>query len=212
MRFLRQSRGRWLLPTGLIALSLNSLSIYAADRSHDSPIEVDDVDLAKLQSGGQVVFVSSGQRPASFHSIDDDRRTVFQFASSDPRPIVIVKITDSKPIHRVSVVPGSASSKVDVYLLDELPRNPSELDKSTPLTSIVDLVVGKEAAVDFPPQPAHYVALRWTPALTGVGPFKVAEISAFAKGDSPHVADALAATAPPVFLVPDPPVIAPTSP
>jgi hypothetical protein len=110
------------------------------------------------------------------------------------------------------VVPGSASSKVDVYLLDELPRNPSELDKSTPLTSIVDLVVGKESAVDFPPQPARYIALRWTPALTVVEPFKVAEISAFTKGDPPHVADALAATDPPVFLVPDPPVIAPTSP
>jgi hypothetical protein len=212
MRFLRQSRGRWLLPTGLIALSLNSLSIYAADRSNDSPIAVDDVDLAKLQSGGQIVFVSSGQRPTGFHSIDDDRRTVFQFASSDPRPTVIIKLTDSKPIHRVSVVPGSASNKVDVYLLDELPRNLAELDKSTPFTSMIDLVVGKEAAVDFPPQPARYVALRWTPALTVTGPFQVAEISAFTKGDPPHVADALAATGRPIFLVPDPPVIAPTSP
>jgi len=186
--------------------------VRAADSVNQPILEADEVDLAKLQSGGQIVFVSSGQKPAGFHSIDDDRRTVFQFAGSDPRPTVIVKLTDRKPIHRVSVVPGSDSRKVDVYLLDELPGDASDLDKDNPLTSIVDLVVGKEASVDFPPQRARYVVLRWTLAETVVAPFKIAEISAFTKGEPIHVADALAATDPPIYLVQGPPVVAPVSP
>ena len=212
MRILHKRWSRMLLPTGLVGLFLNALPVRAADSSNQAVLEADEVDLAKLQSGGQIVFVSSGQRPAGFHSIDDDRRTVFQFSGSDPRPTVIVKVIDSKPIHRVSVVPGSESKKVDVYLLNELPRNPADLDKENPLTSIVDLVVGKEAAVDFSPQRARYVALRWTLASTVITPFKIAEISAFTKGEPTHVADALAATDPPLYLVQGPPVIKPLSP
>jgi len=212
MRILRTRWSRLLLPTGLVGLFLNALPVRAVDSSNQAALEADEVDLAKLQSGGQIVLVSSGQRPAGFHSIDDDRRTVFQFASSDPRPTVIVKLTDSKPIHRVSVVPGSESVKVDVYLLNELPRDPSDLDKVTPLTSIIDLAVGKEASVDFAPHLARYVAFRWTLASTVITPFKIAEISAFTKGEPTHVADALAATDPPLYLVQGPPVIKPLSP
>ena len=212
MRILRKGWSRMLLPAGLVGLFLNALPVRAVDSSNQASLEADEVDLAKLQSGGQIVLVSSGQRPAGFHSIDDDRRTVFQFASSDSHPTVVVKVTDSKPIHRVSVVPGSESVKVDVYLLNELPRDLSDLEKDKPLTSIVDLAVGKEAAVDFPPQRARYVALRWTLASAVITPFKIAEISAFTKGEATHVADALAATDPPLYLVQGPPVIKPLSP
>ena len=213
MRILRTRWSRLLLPAGLVGLFLNALPVRAVDSSNQASLETDEVDLAKLQSGGQIVLVSSGQRPAGFHSIDDDRRTVFQFASSDSHPTVVVKVTDSKPIHRVSVVPGSESVKVDVYLLNELPRDLSDLEKDKPLTSIVDLAVGKEAAVDFPPQRARYVALRWTLAANASGPLKIAEICAFTKGESPEtVSAALAATDPPIYLVSGPPVIAPVSP
>jgi len=157
-------------------------------------------------------LITSGQRAATSHAIDNDRRTVFQFSTSDPRPTVVVKLTESKPIHRVSVVPASESLKVDVYLLDELPRDLSNLDKIKPLTSIVDLVVGREAAVDFAPQKARYVVLRWTLSTTAVGPLKIAEISAFTKPDSPPVSAALAATDPPISLVMGPPAITPISP
>src|SRR5438067_5051032 len=122
MRFLHSSWSRLFLPATLIGLFFNVSPIRATDVSNQAVVDADDVDLAKVQSGGQIVLVSSGQRPARFQAIDDDRRTVFQFSNSDPRPTVIVKLTESKPIHRVSVVPGSESLKVDVYLLDELPR------------------------------------------------------------------------------------------
>ena len=212
MRILRKRWSGLLLPAGLVGLFLNTPPVRAVDSSNQATLDADEVDLAKLQSGGQIVLVSSGQRLVWFHSIDDDRRTVFQFADSDPRPTVIVKVTDAKPIHRVSVVPGSASPKVDVYLLNELPRDLSDLDKDKPLTSILDLAVGKEAAVDFSPQRARYVALRWTLAPTVITPFQIAEISAFTKGEPTHVADALAATDPPLYVFQGPPVIKPLSP
>jgi hypothetical protein len=210
MRFLHSNWARLFLPATLIGLFFNVSTIRAADASNQAVDSGDDIDLAKVQSGGQVVFVSSGQRLVISHAIDDDRRTVFQFSTSDPRPTVVVKLTESKPIHRVSVVPGSECRKVDVYLLNELPRDPSDLDRIKPLTSIVDLVVGREAAVDFAPQQARYVALRWTLSPAAVGPLKIAEISAFTKPDSSSPATALADPA--ISLVMAPPLITPASP
>lgn len=212
MRFLHSSRCRLFLPVTLTGLFFNISSIHGAEPSNQTAADADDVDLAKVLADARVVYVSSGPKTAAFQAIDDNRRTVFQFSSSDPRPTVVVKLTESKPIHRVSVVPGSDSLKVDVYLLDELPRDLADLGKIKPLTSIVDLVVGKEAAVDFAPQKARYVALRWTLSTTAVGPLRIAEISAFTKPDAPPIGAALAATDPPVSLVMGPPVITPVSP
>ena len=212
MRFLHSSWGRLFLPIILIGLFFNIPSIRAAAGSNQAAADADDVDLAKVLADARVIYVSSGPKTGAFQAIDDNRRTVFQFSSSDPRPTVIVRLNESKPIHRVSVVPGSQSPKVDVYLLNELPGNLSDLDKINPLTSIVDLVVGKEAAVDFAPQKARYVALRWTLSGAAFGPLRVAEISAFTKPDAPPISAALAATDSPVSLVMGPPIITPVSP
>ena len=212
MRFLHSSWSRLLLPATIIGLLFSSTLTRAAEASNQAVADAEDIDVAKVQSGGRVVLISSGQRLVGFQAIDDNRRTVIQFLNSDPRPTVVVKVTGDRPIHRVSVVPGSESLKVDVYLFNELPRDPSDLDKVKPLTSIVDLAVGREAAVDFAPQPARYVALRWTPSSSRFEPLKVAEISAFTRPDSTPVSAALAAADPPISLVMGPPVIAPISP
>jgi len=214
MSFLRPSRSRrLLLPTLLIGLGFSISPVHAADQVTQPIIvvEADDVDVAKVQSGGQIVLISSGQRLTGSHAIDDDRRTAFQFSNSDPRPTAIVKLNDTKPIHRVSVVPGSESRKVDVYLLNELPRDAAALDKIQPLASIVDLAVGREASVDFAPQRACYVALQWTLAANPTGPLRIAEISAFSKADAPQVTAPLAATDPPISLVTGPPIISSVS-
>jgi hypothetical protein len=212
MRFLHSSWGRLLLPITLTGLFFNISSIRAAEPANQGAADANDVDLAKVLADARVIYVSSGPKTGAFQAIDDNRRTVFQFSSSDPRPTVIVRLTESKPIHRVSVVPGSQSPRVDVYLLNELPRDLADLDKIKPLTSIVDLVVGKEAAVDFAPQEGRYVALRWTLSTAAVGPLSIAEISAFTKPDASPISAALAATDPPVSLVMGPPVITPVSP
>lgn len=211
MRLLRKSLGRLLLPTGLAGLLLSSSPAGAADSSNQALAGVVETDLAKIQAGGHIAFISSGQRMADLHAIDDDRRTVFEFSTADSRPTLIVRVSGNKPIHRVSVVPGSETQKVDVYLLNESLRDPSDLDKIKPLTSIVDLAVGREASAEFAPQPARYVALRWTLARFAPGPFAVAEISAFTRAEVPDAAaTALAAADPPIVV--GLPAIAPVSP
>ena len=212
MKLLRKSWGRLLVSTGLAGLALSTSLAGAADTSNETLGDLAETDVAKIQAGGHIAFISSGHRLNDFRAIDDDRRTVFEFSTADPRPTLIVRITGSKPIHRVSVVPGSEIQKVDVYLLNASPRDPSELDKIKPLASIVDLAVGREASAEFAPQPARYVALRWTLATIAPGPFRVAEISAFTRGEVADAASpALAAADPPIRVV-DVPIIVPVSP
>ena len=212
MKLLRKSWRRLLVSTGLAGLALSTSLAGAADTSNETLADLAETDVAKIQAGGHIAFISSGHRLNDFRAIDDDRRTVFEFSTADPRPTLIVRVTGSKPIHRVSVVPGSEIQKVDVYLLNVSPRDSSELDKIKPLTSIVDLAVGREASAEFAPQPARYLALRWTLATFAPGPFRVAEISAFARGEVPDAAaPALAAADPPIRVV-DVPIVAPVSP
>jgi hypothetical protein len=212
MTFLRPT-GNWLsVSIALIGLCLNTSRLGAADPSNPGLTEVNEVDLAKAQSGGQIVFVSSGKRLVRFQAIDNNPRTIFQFSTSDPRPTVIVKLAENKPIHRVSVVPGSDSQKVDVYLLDQLPREVSDLDKIEPVASIVGLIVGNEASVDFPPQTAQYVALRWTLPATAAGPLKIAEIGAFTQTEGRGAGATLMDADLPIQLVSGPPLIPAVSP
>jgi hypothetical protein len=212
MRFLHLASARLIAAAGLLFFGL---SLQAADQSSNQPTNSDDdvVDMAKVQSGGQVAFVSSGQKPAVLHAIDDDRRTVFQFSASDPHPTLIIKLNDAQPVRRVSLVPGSEASQVNVYLLDELPHKMDDLDSIKPLTSIVNLVVGREASADFAPQSARYVALRWVLTTPSADSVKVAEVSAFAQTDSHHAQDLLAAADPAdSFKVVEPPDVAMVSP
>jgi len=200
-----------LLPACLVGLLSIGLPAQAADEPSTQPTTAGEklVDMAKVQSGGQVAFVSSGQRPAVSHAIDDDRRTIFQFSESDAHPTLIIKLNETRPVHRVSLVPGSETAQVNVYLLDELPRKASDLDALKPLTSIVNLVVGREAAAEFAPQNARYVALRWILTGPSAGPVKVAEVSALAQSDSHHVTDLFAVADPAAsFHAVEPPDIA----
>jgi hypothetical protein len=212
MRFLHLMRPQFVLAAGLLFLNLR---VQAADDSSNQPTNTGEgiVDMAKVQSGGEVAFVTSGQRPAVMHAIDDDRRTIFQFSESDTHPTLIVKLNETRPVSRVSLVPESDALQVNVYLLDELPRKVSDLDSLKPVTSIVNLVVGREVAASFAPQNARYVAFRWILATPTAGSVKVAEVSAFAQSDSHRAADLLAAADPAdSFKVVEPPDVAVVSP
>jgi len=197
-----------LLAVSLVGFSLNGSLIRAAETSDRVVVTAEDVDVAKIQSGGQVVFVSSGQRAAASHAIDDDRRTVFLFSISDQRPTLIVKLGESKPVHRVSVVVGSQAGEVKVYLLDEIPRDPSDLDKAKSVATIVDLGVAREAVVDFEVKNTRYVALRWPLSKNYSYPLAIAEISAFSYAADPTVA----VFDPPPDPIQGPPLIASVSP
>ena len=206
MRFLHSKGGPAALLPGLLALSLSCTSVSASPNPSTSVENTDDVDVAKVQAGGKIVLISSGGRGGGFRAIDDDHRTTFRFASDDPRPTLIVQLMENRPIHRVSTVVGSKSAKVDVYLLNELPQKPSDLDELKPVGSIVDPGVAHEASLEFPEQETRYVALRWTLSKTAPEPLNIAEVSAFTH--APGVPGALAAAEPPV----GPPLLQPVSP
>lgn len=213
MRVLRSKRSLFALAAIAFAYPAVCSTFGATPTSTQVIVEADDVDLAKLELGGKIVVTSSGQRLAAAHAIDGDYRTLFQFAKDDPRPTLIVKLTDNKPVHRVSVVVGSETGAVEVYLLGDIPHELSDLDKLTPVGSIANIGIAHEAGVDFAPQNAQYVALRWALSANRLQPLAVAEVSVFALDASRQgIATLAAAEQPPTEPVPDPPIIAGISP
>jgi hypothetical protein len=212
MSFLRTKWSWPVLSAALFGLLSNFSTIRAAEKPDQGVAQSDDVDLAKVHAGGKIMFMSSGPRGGGFRAIDDDHRTTFRFSSDDPQPTLIVQLVETRPVHRVSVVLGSDAAKIDVYLLNELPKKPTELDPLKPVASIIDPIVAREASVDFAPQNARYIALRWTLSGTRREALNIAEVSAFGRGDSPVISASLAATDPPVYLVESPPILPAISP
>jgi hypothetical protein len=97
---------------------------------------------------------------------------------------VIVELAEHQRLHRVSALYKMQAGRLDVFLLQELGENPGDLSHAKPIASVTDASAGGKAAVNFDPEGARYVALRWTPAALGSGQsFDVAELSAF--GDMP---------------------------
>ena len=185
--------------------------VVVSAASKQGPARRESFDLAKLQAGARVVYVSSGTKSFAFRAIDGDPRTTFRFSSADLHPTVIVELAKNQPLHRISVVYEMGQGHVDIYLLTELAKNPGDLRNAKPLTSVVDLAQDGEAATDFEPSNARYVALRWTHDKSGNHPFNIAEISAFSFIPAEQVFPTIS-NAPPSDPSLGPPVIASVSP
>jgi hypothetical protein len=141
-------------------------------------------NFANVYAQARVVFVSSGATEFAKRMIDDDVITSFQFAPADPHPTVIVELGEHQRLHRISALYKMQAGRLDVFLLQELGENPGDLTHAKPIASVNDDTAGGKAAVNFDPEGARYVALRWTPAQLGSGQsFDIAELSAF--GDMP---------------------------
>jgi hypothetical protein len=141
-------------------------------------------NFANLYARARVVFVSSGAEEFARRMIDDDAVTTFQFAPADAHPTVVVELAERERLHRVSALYKMQAGRLDVFLLHDLGANPGDVRHLTPIASVTDETGGGKAAVDFDPQGARYVALRWTPAeQSSQKSFEVAEVSAF--GDMP---------------------------
>jgi hypothetical protein len=137
-------------------------------------------NFANLYARAHVVFVSSGMEESSRRMIDDDVITAFRFAPTDPHPTVIVQLADRERIHRVSALYKMEKGRLDVFLLNDLATNPGELSGASPIASVTDTSANGKAAVDFDPNGARYIALRWTPFdLNNPRGFEVAEVCAF---------------------------------
>lgn len=141
-------------------------------------------NFANLYAKARIVFVSSGAEKYAKRMIDDDVITAFRFAPTDPHPTVIVELAERERLHRISALYKMEAGRLDVFLLQELGSNPGDLSGQAPIASVTDASGGGKAAVDFDPEGAQYVALRWTPAAqSSRKSFEVAEVSAF--GDMP---------------------------
>jgi len=137
-----------------------------------------DLDLAKLYAGARVVYVSSGALAFAARMIDGDVRRAFRFSGSDLHPTVVIELAQSQQLHRVSAAYQTRSARLDVYLLNELPKHGGDLRAQKPTASIVDPAGRDQTAVDFAPTSARYFALQWTRDKATSEPFEVAGISA----------------------------------
>jgi hypothetical protein len=154
---------------------VQSAYLLASTRSARRLEDTLNFNFANLYASARVVYVSSGWLPLARRMIDDDAVTAFSFSASDPRPTAIIELAKGQRLHRVSATYQVEDGRLDVYLLNDLNAH---LENIEPVASIVDLAGGK-AAVDFDPQGARYVALRWTRTKSRGGRFEVAEIGAF---------------------------------
>ena len=207
----------------LTVLGLGTSRVQSASENNDVTTtsrvtvrgtEVREFDWAKLQSRAHVVYVSSGPRTQSGRMIDNDLQTSFQFIQSDEGPTVIVELARSTEIHRVSAVFKAEDAELSVYLLNELPKDPSDLRLARPDASVVGLPDERGmATVNVSVSSARYVALRWKRKRSQEA-FSVAEISAYSNaptdlnfGDNISLADNTK-----TFTTPVPPVIPVVSP
>jgi hypothetical protein len=137
-------------------------------------------NFANLYARARVVHVSSGSFEAARRMIDDDPITSFQFAAGDLRPTVIIELSETQRLHRVSAVYDMQPGHLDVYILEGASADPANLDHLTPIASYNDSNGDGKAAVNFDPRGARYIALSWTPAKTTPPTgFRIAEIDAF---------------------------------
>src|SRR5436305_15113798 len=83
--------------------------------------EVREFDWAKLQARARIAYTSSGPKILRSRMIDDDLQTEFRFSESDNAPLVILELSQSAQLHRVSTVFKAEDTRVDVILMNKLP-------------------------------------------------------------------------------------------
>lgn len=210
-------------PASLSKLLVLTLA-FGASRSFSSPeandvatatrvtvrgTEVREFDWAKLQARAHVAYVSSGPRTLSSRMIDDDLQTVFQFSESDKSPTVIVELAKSAQLYRVGTVFKAEDAQLEVFLLNEFPKDPNDLRFATPAGSAIEIPDERGmVTVNFSVSSARYIALRWK-RNNRQNPFTVAEISAFSSEPTDLISDADARLADNAksFAAPEPPPV-----
>lgn len=154
-----------------------------------------ELDLAKLQVQGRVVYVSSGAMPFAARMIDDDLRTTYRFFGTDLHPTVIVELAGTELLRTVGAVfDAEEQVKLEIYLLNQLPNNLDDFKDAKPLTCTINRSDVARAAIDFTPTGARYVAYRWTRTKATRTSFTVAEVSAFGTVSSEQFPPILAET------------------
>jgi hypothetical protein len=151
--------------------------------------EVREFDWAKLQARARIAYTSSGPKTLRSRMIDDDLQTQFQFSESDETPMVVLELSQSAQLHRVSTVFKAEDTRVDVILLNKLPKDVADLRFAKADASVVSLPDERgKVSVNFSVSSARYVAFRWKRNRRDE-PFTVAEVSAFSNDPTDFISD-----------------------
>ncbi len=134
---------------------------------------------ANTYAEGRVVYVSSRGPSSPRCMIDDDASTAFAFSPDDSNPTVIVALASRQTLHRISALGSVPDGKVEVFLLDELASNPSDLGQARRIGNVASRSSAGEVVLNFEPQKARYIALRWHPEHRSNQKVNVAEIGIF---------------------------------
>lgn len=134
---------------------------------------------ANQYAQGHVVYVSSSGPESPSRMIDDDASTSFSFGTNDDHPTMVVELAGRQRLHRVSALSEGAGTSVQVYLLDELGSDPGDLSHARLVSSSATQTGDGIIRVDFDPQNARYIALRWNRSRGSHKPIEVAEIGVF---------------------------------
>src|SRR5213075_226013 len=93
----------------------------------------------------------------------------------------------SEEIHRVrALYKMQTPGRFDVYLLEDISKSATDLNYRKPIASTTDEDGDGIASVEFDPEGARYVAVRFTPTEASANdrpPFEIVEINAY--GDVP---------------------------
>lgn len=138
-------------------------------------------NFANVYAHAQVRFVSSGGQQDSTKMIDDDPVSAYAFSPNDPSPTVVIELSDVQRLHRVTAIYDMRPGRLGVYALNHITGDAHDFDGLDPIASATDVTGEGKASVEFHPQGARYIALRWTPDPTHKDSreFRVAEINAF---------------------------------
>lgn len=93
--------------------------------------------------------------------------------------MVILELAREQRLHRVSARYEMAGGDMEVFLLNRLGSDPTDLSGSKSVASVSNRDASGKAAIDFDPKGARYVALRWTPKAGSDRSLEVAEVNAF---------------------------------
>ena len=195
---MRSSPARLGKLTVLLACALTATRGFSAPESTDTTAtrvtvrgtEVREFDWAKQRARARIAYVSSGPKTLDTRMIDNDLQTSFQFSESDKSPMVIVQLSKTAQLHKVSTVFKAEDVQLDVIMLDKLPKDLNDLQFAKADVSRVDLPDERGLiTADFAVNSARYVVFRWK-RNKSQDPFTVAEISAFSNEPSDWTSDA----------------------
>ena len=176
-------------------------------------------NFANIYAHARITSVSSGATGLAARMIDDDATTTYQFSPNDAQPTVVIELSGSERLRRVSVIYDAEPGAMEVFPLNRAPE-PGALDNLQPVMTVKDETGAGKAVAEFNPRGARWVALRWKPAGQKYRrSFTVAEIGAFSdalppilesQAIPPQMAQSTLVTGLPPSL-PAPPVVVPAS-